>query len=208
MIVMKHQMVSSEFSARNAGTATPSGRRGERSTDEQLEQVKRTALLQQKITALESDVTTLRNERERVLSRDTLALHRQDDTGLPGQLSEADMQDQRKQEEERIFLQIGHSFSAQPIDQDWSVSMTDRINEHIRTQQLKNSSVEKIECRSSVCKIEIDIHDSANLAEIRDNFRFRMADVMTSGASKKDETGRFIIYLAKDPQALGMTAQP
>lgn len=104
ILIMKNRTVSSGFSARSVGTATPSGRIGERSNHEQFEQVKRTALLQQKVAALESEVTALRNERGMVLPRDTGALHRQDNTGLPVQLSEADMQVQRKQEEDRIFF--------------------------------------------------------------------------------------------------------
>jgi hypothetical protein len=195
-------------SARKVGAAIPPGRIGERSAHEQFEPVEKAALLQQKVAALQSDVTALRNEREMVLPRGTTVPHGLDDTGPLTQATEAEMHAQRKREEERIFSQIGNSFSAQPIDRVWSELITGRINEQMFAQPLEKSNVENVECRSSVCRIEISIHDGADLATIRDNFRVRMTDVMGSGASKQDETGKFIIYLAKDPQALGMTAQP
>jgi hypothetical protein len=201
---MKHRTVASDASARNVDTTRVPGQIGEQTH----EQVGWTALLQQRITALESDVIALKNESDMMLPHGTANLHHQGDTGRSAQLSEAEMQTQRKQEEDRIFTQIDRSFSAQPIDHSWSTSMTGRIKEHIRTQQLMNSNVDSIECRSSACRVEVSIHDGADLAVIRDNFRFHMADVMSSGASKQDETGKFIIFLAKDPQALGMTAQP
>jgi len=200
--IVTRRTAASDSSTQDVGTSIQSGQTSEHSTAERI------ALLQQKVAALKSDVTMLRDEKEMAPPRGAAATHRQDDTSVSAQLNEAEMQAQRKLEEDRIFSQINQSFSAQPIDHSWSVLMTGRLNEHIRTRQMENSDVKNIECRSSACKIEINIHDGADLAAIRDNFRFLMADVMGSGASKQDETGRFIIYLAKDPQAIGIAAQP
>jgi hypothetical protein len=206
-VVMKHRAAASDVSARRTPTAAPPERTAG-SERERPEQVERTMLLQRRVATLESDVTALQDEREAAQSRDASALHRQ--AGTRGSIPPGDpeMLAQQKREEQRMFLQIGRSFSAQPIDQVWSESMTARIGEHLRTQPLENSRVENMECRSSMCRIEISVHDGADLATIRDGLRLRMADVMGSGASKQDETGNFVVYLAKDPQALGMTAQP
>jgi hypothetical protein len=165
----------------------------------------RTTVLQHRVAALESDLTALRSERT-AQPRDPQA--RAIDPPVPPRLDANEQQSQRDQQETRIFAEIGRGFRAQPVDPAWSTATTDRIADHLRARPLDRSSVEKIECRSSVCRIDLDVEPGADLAAIRDGLRVALVDVTGSGASMRDETGRFVIYLAKDPRDLGAATQP
>jgi len=109
-------------------------------------------------------------------------------------------------EEKKVLSQIGEAFASQPVDQAWSTSMIRRLHEHVRAHPLDGSTVDKVECRSSACRIEISPGEGAELEAIRDSFRTEMIDVMSSGASKRDDRGKYILYLGRDPQALGLGA--
>jgi hypothetical protein len=165
----------------------------EPSPHDQLER----ARLRQKIAALEADMASLRSDGQApsAPAPDPAALD-----GASAPLSDAELQARRKQEEERIFSQIGQTFSAQPVDSAWATAMTARIG----AQQLEKASVGAIECRSSACRIEISLREGGDLGGIRDSIRQQLADVLGTGASKQDADGRFILYLGKDPAALGI----
>jgi len=195
-------------SSTGGNSAALTQRTGEQATGEQLQERERMALLQSKVAALESDLTALRSDHEARSVHGNAEASDQDAPGRSSQLTAVQTPEQRDEEEARIFGQIGQRFATQPVDAAWSTAMTALINEQLRAQSLEQSSVEKVECRSSLCRIEVTPRDGADLAVIRDSFRFHLANVMGSGASKRDETGRFIIYLATDVQALGMGGSP
>lgn len=175
-------------------TAAPE-KGAEPSPHDQLER----ARLRQQIAALEADMASLRGDGQAppapAPAPEPVALD-----GASAPLSDAELQARRKQEEERIFSQIGQTFSAQPVDSAWATAMTARIG----AQQLEKASVGAIECRSSACRIEISLREGGDLGGIRDSIRQQLADVLGTGASKQDADGRFILYLGKDPAALGI----
>lgn len=123
-------------------------------------------------------------------------------------LTESEMAAQLEQEQNRLFAQAGNTFTAQPDAPTWSASMSARINAEIDSQPLQDSSLENVECRTSICRLEFSIQDEAALDTIRDRLQTGMADALGTGISNRDEAGKFIVYLAADPQALGLTAQP
>lgn len=123
-------------------------------------------------------------------------------------LTESEVAAQREQEQKRLFAQVDSTFAAQPAAPAWSASMSARIDAEISSQPLQDSSLDKVECRTSICRLDFSIQDEAALETIRERLQLGMADVLSTGISKRDETGRFIVYLATDPQALGLTAQP
>lgn len=160
------------------------------------------ARLEQKLSHLESEVAALRPGGEaQPASPEVPAPADQPSAVAP---SEAETHRRRQQEEARIFAQIGEHFAAQPVDSAWATEMTRRLDEHVRAQPAASFQVANVECRSSACRIELDVRSDADLAEIRDGLRYRLADVMGTGASKRDDDGRFVLYLARDPQALGI----
>lgn len=110
----------------------------------------------------------------------------------------------RAREEARVFAKIGAAFAALPPDPAWSETIHQRLDAHLRDHPLPRSSVEDIQCRADACRIEISLEEGADLEEIRDSFRYTLVDVMGSGASKRDDNGRLVLYLAKDPPTLGM----
>lgn len=122
-------------------------------------------------------------------------------------LTESESAAQLEQEQNRLFAQAGNTFTAQPAPA-WSASMSARINAEVESQPLQDSSLENLECRTSICRLEFSIQDEAALETLRERLQIGTADVLSTGISKRDEAGRFIVYLAADPQALGLTAQP
>lgn len=160
------------------------------------------ARLEQKLSHLESELAALQPGAEAPPVAPEVPSPADEPSGVAP--SEAEMQRRRQQEEARIFAQIGEHFAAQPVDSAWATEMTRRLHEHVRAQPAASFQVANVECRSSACRIELDVRGDADLAEIRDGLRYRLADVMGTGASKRDEAGRFVLYLAKDPQALGI----
>lgn len=181
------------------GAGAGPAKTAELSPHEQLER----ARLQQKIAALEADMASLRHGGDVPPAPGPVTESAAEPAKLDdatARLGDAEVQARRKQEEERIFSHIGETFSAQPVDAAWATAMTERIG----AQPLEKSSVGAIECRSSACRIEISLREGADLGAIRESLRTRLADVLGTGASKRDESGRFILYLGKDPVALGI----
>jgi hypothetical protein len=112
----------------------------------------------------------------------------------------------QEQAEKQLFSRIGASFAAQPVDSGWSAAMSARITSQIANLGPQSARVDSVECHSSACRIEISNYDEESRETIRNKLQFGLADVLGSGAITRDEGGRTFIYLAKDPQALGIGA--
>jgi hypothetical protein len=153
--------------------------------------------LQRQVAALESNVSAMREDAASAAPADG------GEAPLAG-LSEEEELERRGREEARVFAQIGQAFAGLPQDQAWSDAISQRVRDHLHEHPLVKSSIAALECRASACRIEIGLQDGADLGEIRDSFRHALIDVMGTGASKRDPSGKLVLYLAKDPQTLGI----
>ena len=194
LVVATRSTSTDTTGSRRQGVAAESRPADGASAETRVAQAARTARLQQRVEALASDVAALRSARAGPpeQARAPAEAH--------AQLTEA----QRADEEARIFSEIGRSFEAQPIDPVWSDPVIHRIEDYLRAQPYGSSGTERVECRASACRIELGVSAGTDLAVIRDGLRSALADVLSTGASKQDEAGRFVVYLGKDPQALGL----
>jgi hypothetical protein len=165
--------------------------------------------LRQQIAALESSIAALRNQRAVPPSTPNTAAAAAPAT--PDSSSDArrtldEMEAEQERAEKQLFSRIGDRFAAQPVDSGWSASMTARITSQIADLGPQSARVDGIECRSSSCRIEISNYDEESREGIRNKLRFGLGDVLGTGAITRDEGGRTFIYLAKDPEALGIGA--
>lgn len=172
---------------------------------DQSSQAERIERMQQRIAALESTVTALAksmNTEQGTLPVSTVPQPAESRAAI----SEAEADQQRQRGENQLFARIDDNFASQTIDSSWSASMTARINAAMAEQGLTRSTVEQVECRTSICRVAIRTTDRADLEAFSEKLRASTADVLSADASTQDETGRFIVYLASDPQALNMAA--
>ena len=177
----------------------PSSQRDQSSQAERIER------MQQRIAALESAVAAL--PRGMNTNQNTLPASAVPQPAEPRPpVSEAEADQQRQQGESQLYARIDENFASQTIDSGWSASMTARINAAMAEQSLTRSTVEQVECRSSICRVAIRTNDRAELDALSDKLRGATADVLSADASRQDETGRFIVYLASDSQALNLPA--
>ena len=164
----------------------------------------KTARLEHQMSSLEADLPALSADQGAAGS--SMEANPRDGMSRPAAISGEEDPAHGAQEEAGVFAQIGDTFSSQAIDQAWSTSMTRRLHEQVRLQPLDEATLDKVECRSSACRIEISASDGADLGSIRDSIRASISDILGTGASKRDDGGKYVLYLGKDPESLGLGA--
>jgi|GEM_PF-1746122 hypothetical protein len=105
---------------------------------------------------------------------------------------------QQADEEHLYFQKIGNQFTEQPIDVSWSTEATKRIENALFNQASEDLNIDHIECRSSICKLEINDMTEKSMEIFKNEFRNQIADVFNAGMAGQDESGKTVIYMAKE----------
>lgn len=112
------------------------------------------------------------------------------------------------QDESRIFFQLESGFAAQTIDRGWSDNARQRIETALNDEQTNVLNIDSVDCRSSVCKLELAGMNSESEDAFRGPFREQISDVFGAGMVRRDESGKTIVYLAKDAGTLQSMLSP
>ncbi len=105
-------------------------------------------------------------------------------------------QEQMVQMEHAYFESVGFRFRDQPVDAKWSDEATERITSAAYSGTNKGLTIDRIECRSSMCRLEVPEKNPAVIQAIQSDFRARLADLFKAGVASVDESGKLIVYLA------------
>jgi hypothetical protein len=160
--------------------------------------------LKREVSLLSQHLTSLENK---VISR---AMEQSSTTSAPAdeepKLSAEDEQKQAKaQQKERLQL-INHSFHTEQKDPDWSKQAASTINNAISSWSNSKSSskyvLKQAECRSSLCRVEINFSDSEGLSSFKQEFTRNLGASlpgMTMSANQNgDGTVTGIAYLVRE----------
>lgn len=104
---------------------------------------------------------------------------------------------EQKELEREILLKVGQHFTEQQVDSSWSKEAETRIESALSANKAKVLNVDYVECRSSICKLEIEDMDSNAMDTFRNDFREQTTDVFSAGIVGEDEYGRTIVYMSK-----------
>lgn len=116
------------------------------------------------------------------------------------QESIADIEQKLKEQkdlERETFQKVGQHFTEQQVDTSWSTEAETRIETALNASKSKGLNIDYVECRSSICKLEIENMDAKAMDTFRDDFRQQTTDVFSAGMVGEDEYGKTIIYMSK-----------
>jgi hypothetical protein len=157
------------------------------------------ASMQEQLTELHEELIELQLDTDRNGSRHSVLSTESDDE--PIIVSEA--------EQERIMLEqmdaIENDFQSEEFDDDWSIMAEDRIIEVFDNPNLSSHYLQSMECRSSLCKLEVSHDQSADMTDFRFKLRDKITDILPAGAIRPGGKGVSVIYLAKDSNSFSNT---
>lgn len=107
------------------------------------------------------------------------------------------LSDQELAQKERAYFEsVDFRFRGQPVDAKWSDEVMERIESAAYSGTSKGLAIDHIECRSSMCRLELPGNDPAVVQALRSDFRARVADLFSAGVASADESGKLVVYLA------------
>lgn len=92
--------------------------------------------------------------------------------------------------------------ATEPEDAEWSLSAAELIREVLASKDFEGTSVYDVQCRSSLCRIEVEHDDPRKLADFQMHFPMRVASLLPRTAMHRVEgdngSSRTIVYLARE----------
>jgi len=104
----------------------------------------------------------------------------------------------QNEEEHENFQKVAAYFSEQRTDANWAADATKRIEAALYDQKPENLNIDHIECHTSICKLEMHELNDNGMAVFNNEFRQQIVDVFGAGMMGKDESGKTIVYVAKN----------
>lgn len=97
---------------------------------------------------------------------------------------------------------IEDTLYAEPVDPDWSFEAEELIRGVLAGKAFKGTSLFHVECRATLCQIEVGHDDSGKREEFERHFQMEVASMLPRAAMRRieDESGRpgTVIYLARE----------
>ncbi|MEE9354129.1 MAG: hypothetical protein V3U75_00925 [Methylococcaceae bacterium] len=107
----------------------------------------------------------------------------------------------RQQVEERV-LTVTDYFQAESMDSLWSTETLEVIENTFNSEQMTGSSLMASECRSTICRIEVEHGDVEQRESFELHLPFTLAGVLSRGTmvhnNQPDGSIRTTMYLARD----------
>jgi hypothetical protein len=158
------------------------------------------ALLRQQVTSLETQVASRTMAQSLAASAST-----NDEPKLSAEEEKALQEQAKALQQERLQL-IKHSFNSERKDPKWAQQASSIINDAIsRWSEGKNQSgydLKQAECRSSLCRVEINFADSKGLSTFKNEFHRNLGASlpgMTMSANpNSDGSVTAVAYLVRD----------
>lgn len=110
-----------------------------------------------------------------------------------------DFEEVHAQQRERIQI-LASAFEAEPLDADWSAEAVDAIERSLDAEALAGTTAVGVECRSTICQLEVEHDNSIDVARFELWFPILTAEVAPRITLEHEEfDGRVntIAYLAR-----------
>ncbi len=112
---------------------------------------------------------------------------------------------ERVQRREARVMDLDTSLNSESIDETWQASAQMKINEVIDGTQLAGTDLVDLDCRDTLCKLEVSHHDETALEEFEENFAHQLAwNTSRFSTTEQGADGRVYhtIYLSREGHAL------
>lgn len=157
----------------------------------------------EEIEALKTQIATLQNREEKPTAvGDDDAGGYGNDVDTAAEWMSTGQSAQRTAEQR---LALNTAFEAETFDEDWSTDVTQALQRAIASEELSDASVRAAECRSTLCRVDVEHQGSAQSDEFELWFGSQIADVLPRFSLFQEEVdGRAItvVYLARDSHRL------
>lgn len=97
---------------------------------------------------------------------------------------------------------IDENFNSQVMDPHWSQNAMSQLQNAFENQDLAGHDLLDMECKSSICKLNVIHANGADVSSFRQNLRDQVSDVFTAGAIHPGEDGGSVVYMATDSSSL------
>lgn len=196
-----HQPLPEELSDNDRPISFNNARATVAENDFDQAQSDQTGQLQGQIVSLQSTITSLQQQLNQLKTDRLSAANEEPATTItPAPAHTDEDASAGQQNENQIFLQLESSFAAQTIDRDWSDTAKRRIETALNDEQTRALNIDSVDCRSSICKLEMNQMNSDSEEAFRGPFREQITDVFGAGMVRQDESGKTIVFLAKDAE--------
>lgn len=109
-------------------------------------------------------------------------------------------QDEQMLEQRMTFIES--SFFSEPVDGAWSVEAIDTIDEATASEELAETAVFAVDCRATLCRMEVQHDDPQALAEFEQWLPRKVVDMLPRITMDRidgiDGSVTTVVYLARD----------
>lgn len=118
-------------------------------------------------------------------------------------LNTAEQEAEARRETYEQITAINDNFQAEMTDPGWSTTAESRLQDAFDNQLLAEHHLQDMECRTSMCRLDILHQDGSNMTNFRHNLRDQVSDILPAGAIHPGDDGNStVVYLAKDSDSL------
>ena len=160
-------------------------------------------LLKAEMNILKSQLKSSNNNLAKLIDEKQYSSEQQLEEASEGQILDLDLilQDQEEQAEKRM-LSMEASLIGEDIDSTWSNSTTDQVQDAFDSIELDGAEVVDVDCRSTLCRIEIDFDDPLRATEYQLWLSVKIGDILPQASMNVSEDGEgnasAVLYLARE----------
>lgn len=156
-------------------------------------------VIHQEMLALKMQISDLRSQLNVAQLHTTTA---GDEGNADVRLTEDELQAKARQESLDQIMVIEDNFQAEMTDPDWSQTAESRLQNAFTGQGLAEHSLRNMECKTSLCRLDVVHQEGADMNEFRSSLRDQVSDILPAGAIRPGDKGGTVLYLAKDSASL------
>lgn len=164
--------------------------------------------LRRELARLKAEVDTLRRDVETLAKRDQLAITEEDfyaDEDKPIEILEAEALAAQEESEWQIrqyMDSIEDRFQSEVDHTGWSIPAAELIEQKLQSKLFSETSLINLECRSSLCRLEVQ-HDNSQASSVFSmNFPERVADMFSKFSidhmDQEDDYSSMVVYLRQE----------
>ena len=116
------------------------------------------------------------------------------------EVDEAEARAQEQQEWQEKIASTEWKFRQEPVEAAWAAQVTEKIHQAYEREELAELLVQAVECRSTLCRVEIALDDQTN--QLIPLFTMHVADTFPKLIVKPiaDGDGGMVLFLARGNQ--------
>jgi hypothetical protein len=140
--------------------------------------------MQNEITNLKSSLKGLQNTQSDNANTEN--------ADLTPALTEAEIQAQMQEQKEatnQFITQLDQKFVAETADRQWANKVTQHINGAFESNELSKASIVGLECRTTLCKLEVSFDDPQTMQETQRWLAYKLSDSLPNFSAVPGEQG-------------------